>query len=145
MITNNNNNSFTINPSLIIDHVHLRVADLKESAKFYQSVLGFRVLKEDSVTKTAFLVTSPVDNPEEKEKVSPLLVLTQLDNEYSSDHKSIKKEAGLYHFAILLPEREYLAAFLRHIKENLDPAFYEGMADHAVSESIYIHDPDHIR
>ena len=144
MSTNNDNNSFTINSSLKIDHVHLRVTDLKESAKFYQSILGFRILKKDPATKTAFLATFPVDNPEEKEKVSPLLVLTQLDNEYSSYHKSIKKEAGLYHFAILLPEREYLAAFLRHIKENLNPVFYEGMADHAVSESIYIHDPDHI-
>ena len=137
MTTSNYNNSFTINPSLKIDHVHLRVSDLKESARFYQSILGFRVLKEDSATKTAFLTTSPVDNPEEKEKVSPLLVLTQLDNEYSSYHKSIKKESGLYHFALLLPEREYLAAFIRHIKENLDSSYFEGMADHAVSESIY--------
>jgi catechol 2,3-dioxygenase len=144
LTTNNDNNSFTINPSLKIDHVHLRVSDLKESAKFYQSILGFRVLKEDSATKTAFLTASPVDNPEEKEKVSPLLVLTQLDNEYSPYHKSIKKESGLYHFALLLPEREYLAAFIRHIKENLDSSYFEGMADHAVSESIYIHDPDHI-
>jgi catechol 2,3-dioxygenase len=144
LTTSNDNNSFTINPSLKIDHVHLRVSDLKESAKFYQSILGFRVLKEDSATKTAFLTASPVDNPEEKEKVSPLLVLTQLDNEYSPYHKSIKKESGLYHFALLLPEREYLAAFIRHIKENLDSSYFEGMADHAVSESIYIHDPDHI-
>ena len=29
------------------------------------------------------------------------------------------------------------------MQKNLDPAFYEGMADHAVSESIYLHDPDH--
>jgi len=144
MSTNNDNNSFTINPSLKIDHVHLRVTDLQESAKFYQSILGFRVFKEDSATKTAFLATSHVDNPDEKEKVSPLIVLTQLDHEYFSGHDSIKKEAGLYHFAILLPEREYLAAFLQHITKNLNPVFYEGMADHAVSESIYIHDPDHI-
>ena len=34
-------------------------------------------------------------------------------------------------------------AFLQHIQENLDPAFHEGMADHAVSESIYIHDLDY--
>ena len=43
----------------------------------------------------------------------------------------------------MLPERKDLAAFLRHIQENLDPVFYEGMADHAVSESIYLHDPDY--
>ena len=50
--------------------------------------------------------------------------------------------SGLYHFAILLPERRYLAYFLKHIQKNLDREYYEGMADHAVSESIYIHDPD---
>ena len=77
MSTNNDNNSFTINPSLKIDHVHLRVTDLQESAKFYQSILGFRVFKEDSATKTAFLATSPVDNPDEKEKVSLLCCITQ--------------------------------------------------------------------
>jgi catechol 2,3-dioxygenase len=48
----------------------------------------------------------------------------------------------LYHFAILLPERRYLAYFLKHIQKNLNPKYYEGMADHAVSESIYLHDPD---
>jgi catechol 2,3-dioxygenase len=42
-----------------------------------------------------------------------------------------------------LPERKDLASFLRHIQKNLDPQFFEGMADHAVSESIYIHDPDY--
>ena len=50
--------------------------------------------------------------------------------------------AGLYHFAILLPERRHLSYFLKHIQKNLNPEYYEGMTDHAVSESIYIHDPD---
>ena len=51
---NNNNPSFAINPSLKIDHVHLRVSNLKESDNFYQSILGFRNLKERSNTKTSF-------------------------------------------------------------------------------------------
>jgi catechol 2,3-dioxygenase len=48
---NNNSPSFAINPSLKIDHVHLRVSNLKESVNFYQSILGFRNLKEKSNTK----------------------------------------------------------------------------------------------
>jgi catechol 2,3-dioxygenase len=79
----------------------------------------------------------------------PLLALTEINNyEYNnntSDKKikiKIKKEAGLYHFAILLPERKYLASFLLHMQDSLDSQNYEGMADHGVSESIYIHDPD---
>jgi len=83
-------------------------------------------------------------NSVNKEKVSPLLVLNETDkNNDNIKLKSIKKESGLYHFAILLPERKDLAAFLSHMQKNLDPAFYEGMADHAVSESIYLHDPDY--
>ena len=79
-----------------------------------------------------------------KEKISLLLVLTQIDNDNAIlNHKIVKRESGLYHFAILLPERKDLAAFLRHMQKNLDPQFYEGMADHAVSESIYLHDPDY--
>ena len=150
----NNNSSFIINPSLKIDHVHLKVSNLKESINFYQSILGFRVLKDKSTSSTAFLTafssSVAIDNinttlsSENKEKISPLLVLTEIDkdNDDNTRFKNIKKEAGLYHFAILLPERKFLAAFLRHIQENLDQRFYEGVADHAVSESIYIHDLD---
>ncbi len=152
----NNNSSFIINPSLKIDHVHLRVSNLKESLAFYQSILGFRILKDKSTSSTAFLAASSSSSVaigninttlslENKEKVSPSLVLTEIDknNDDNTRFKNIKKEAGLFHFAILLPERKFLAAFLRHIQENLDQTFYEGMADHAVSESIYIHDLDY--
>lgn len=148
---NDNNSSFVINPSLKIDHVQLRVSNLNESLAFYQSILGFRILKERSNTKTAFLCsagnnTNNNADSEKKKRVSPLVVLTEIDNNNNNTKvkdRKIKKEAGLYHFAILLPERKFLAAFLRHIQENLDPSFYEGMADHEVSESIYIHDLDY--
>jgi len=33
-------------------------------------------------------------------------------------------------------------AYSQHIRENLNPEYYEGMADHGISESIYIHDSD---
>ena len=33
---------------------------------------------------------------------------------------------------------------LRHITNNLDSKYHEGMADHSASESVYIHDPDFI-
>ncbi len=143
----NKNDSFIINPTLKIDHVNLKVSNLKESVNFYQSILGFKVLKEESTTKTAFLASDTDTNIafREKKKVSPLLILTEIDKNGNNDvkHKSIKREAGLFHFAILLPDRKFLAAFLRHMQKNLDPQFFQGMADHAVSESIYIHDPDY--
>ncbi len=139
-----NNVSFIANPSLKIDHVDLKVSKLEESVSFYQSILGFRILKKESDKKIAFLVSDALTEGKDKSSPSPLLVLTQLNNDNIINHSiNVKKEARLYHFAILLPERKYLASFLRHIQKNLDPQYYEGMADHAVSESIYIHDPDY--
>ena len=142
-----NNDLFVINPSMKINHVHLKVSNLPESINFYNSILGFKVLKEDISTNTAFL--SPDYSYVNKEKIldyqSSLIALSQLKDNFEPKYLGkLKRQAGLYHFAILLPGREYLAAFLRYLKENLDPQYYEGMADHAVSESIYIHDPDGI-
>jgi len=127
MNDNDNNNSFAINTSLKIDHVHLRVSNLKESVNFYQSFLGFKVLKDDSITNnTVFLAaSSAMDNTNNtlssvnKEKISLLLALTQIDNDNAIlNHKIVKRESGLYHFAILLPERKDLAAFLRHMQKK---------------------------
>ena len=124
-----------INPKLKIDHVHLKVSDIKKSLQFYQSILGFKIVKQES--KTVFLSSSG-----NRDSTMCLVVLSELkDNSVSIiQHKA--RVAGLYHFAILLPKRRYLKYFLKHIQENLSPEYYEGMADHKVSESIYIHDPD---
>ena len=54
MNENDNNPSFAINPSLKIDHVHLRVSNLKESVNFYQSILGFRNFKRKIQYKNSF-------------------------------------------------------------------------------------------
>jgi len=140
---------FVIDSSMKINHVHLNVTNLSESLDFYKSILGFRILKENVNNNTVLLSADPFSyvNKNEKSLLQlPLIMLSQMkENIQEPKHLgTMKRKAGLYHFAILLPEREYLAAFLSHIKENLNPQYYEGMADHAVSESIYIHDPDHI-
>jgi catechol 2,3-dioxygenase len=46
---------------------------------------------------------------------------------------------GLYHFAILLPDRASLGRFAEHLASLNVRA---GMADHLVSESLYLYDPD---
>ena len=46
---------------------------------------------------------------------------------------------GLYHFAILLPDRAALGRFVQHVGTL---GVYAGSADHAVSESLYLTDPD---
>jgi hypothetical protein len=54
----------------------------------------------------------------------------------------LAKRAGLFHFAILLPNRGYLANVFKHLTENSDKLYFEGAADHLVSESLYLRDPD---
>lgn len=133
-------NEFAVNPFIKIDHVQLKVTSLKNSVDFYQSLLGFSVLESNSDGNTAFLGPSELKD----KKSSTLLVLNQINNGSNNEFDlRNRREAGLYHFAILLPEREYLGSFLNHVRSDLDPKFYEGMADHGVSESIYLHDPDH--
>jgi catechol 2,3-dioxygenase len=46
---------------------------------------------------------------------------------------------GLFHFAILLPDRGALGRFVTHLGEIGE---YAGMSDHRVSEAIYLSDPD---
>ncbi|BDG16871.1 VOC family protein [Thermus brockianus] len=47
---------------------------------------------------------------------------------------------GLYHFALLLPDRKALAGAFRRLLEA--GAHWEGAADHGVSEALYFRDPE---
>lgn len=110
-----------------IGYVSLNVSDIQRSVQFYQSVLGFKTTGRVSGEKALLSVDG-----------SPsFLVELQWSGE-----KDASKRAGLYHFAVLLPGRKFLAGMLRHLEEKCDQVHFEGMADHLVSESIYIRDPD---
>jgi catechol 2,3-dioxygenase len=116
-----------MHPSMKIGYVSLNVSDIQRSVQFYQSVLGFKTTGRVSGEKALLSVDgSP----------SFLVELQQ------AEEKDAFKRAGLYHFAVLLPERKFLAGMLRHLGEKRDQVHFEGMADHLVSESIYIRDPD---
>lgn len=51
------------------------------------------------------------------------------------------RRAGLYHFAILLSERKFLADMLQNLNDKCELIHFDGLQDHQVSESIYISDP----
>jgi catechol 2,3-dioxygenase len=103
--------------------VHLSVAHLGRSIDYYERVIGLRVhSREDS---RAALGTGGED----------LLVLEEVQGARPALHAS-----GLYHFALLVPERADLARWLVHAARDRAPLV--GLSDHFVSEAIYLSDPD---
>lgn len=112
----------TLPPDTRIGLVHLTVADLVASSRFYQDVLGFSVAApEPGRTFLSASGETPVH-----------LILT------GNPEAKRRRSAGLYHFAILLPTRQYLARVLRRLIDAGAPI--EGASDHGVSEAIYLHD-----
>lgn len=102
--------------------VHLTVADLDRSLAFYTSALGLTASRE------AGRAVLTAGGPE-------LLVLHEEPGARPSHGYS-----GLFHFALLLPERRDLARWLAHAIGTHVPL--TGMSDHFVSEAIYLDDPD---
>ncbi len=108
-----------------IGAVHLRVKDLERLVAFYQDVLGFTVVGEDDVTATL----GPDEGPH-------LLTLEASPGAPPPPEPG----TGLYHVAYLMPSRAALGAMLIRVREA-DYAF-QGFADHAVSEALYLADPE---
>ena len=109
-----------------LGRVRLQVADLERSLAFYEKVLGMRVIRRtgDSV--------SLGPHGEDREIVH----LRQLRSARPVPKRGL---LGLYHFAILLPDRASLGRFVAHLAEI---GVYAGMSDHFVSEAVYLTDPD---
>ena len=109
-----------------LGRVRLQVADLERSIAFYESVVGLRAIRRTSDT------ASLGPHGENREIVH----LRQLRSARPVPRRGL---LGLYHFAILLPDRPALGRFLAHLAEI---SHYAGMADHFVSEAVYLTDPD---
>jgi catechol 2,3-dioxygenase len=106
--------------------VRLQVADLGRSLAYYQQVLGLHLLAREG--GKAVLGTAEGEEP-----------LVELYERPGAAPVSRRGRLGLYHFAILLPDRAQLGRFVRHLSEIGERA---GMSDHFVSEAIYLTDPD---
>jgi catechol 2,3-dioxygenase len=103
--------------------VHLSVADLSRSIDYYGAAIGLRV-RERAGDRVA-LGTGGED----------LIVLHE-----EPGARPATGYSGLYHLALLLPERADLARWLAHAAR--DQVALVGLADHFVSEAIYLSDPD---
>jgi len=103
--------------------VHLTVADLDRSLDYYRLAVGLEVL--ESGGGVAVLGSGARE----------LLVLVE-----EPGARPAHGATGLYHFALLVPERADLARWLAHaIKERVPMV---GFSDHFVSEALYLSDPD---
>ena len=108
--------------------VRLQVADLERSLEFYQSVLGLRTLEQAGGRA---VLAAQGDS-------AALLELRERRGARAAPRRGA---LGLYHFAILLPDRASLGRFLRHLGEV---GVRAGAGDHLVSESLYLQDPDNL-
>jgi catechol 2,3-dioxygenase len=112
-----------IAPATRVGAVHLAVADLERSVGYYESVIGLSV--HERAAGQAMLGAGGED----------LLVLFE-----QPGARAARGYCGLYHFALLLPHRADLARWLAHAARERVPL--AGLADHYVSEAIYLSDPD---
>jgi catechol 2,3-dioxygenase len=114
-----------IPPDTHIGMVRLRVADLEDLTTFYERVIGLRAVERDG--ELARL------GPEDGES---LIELVSAPGAPSAPSFS----TGLFHLAILVPDRIELARSLRRVASA--GWRLTGASDHLVSEALYLRDPE---
>jgi catechol 2,3-dioxygenase len=117
-----------IDPDVKIGHVHLKVADLTRALDFYSGVLGF-ALTERIGDEAAFVSAGGYHHH---------IGLNTWESEGGTAPP--RGTTGLYHLAVRYPTRAALADALRRLEEAEIPL--DGVADHGVSEALYLRDPD---
>jgi catechol 2,3-dioxygenase len=113
----------TISPLASVGPVHLTVADLARSLDYYATAVGLELIARDH--RSASIGAGGRE----------LLVLVE-----EPGARPAHGFTGLYHFALLVPERRDLARWLTHAAQSRVPL--TGLSDHFVSEAIYLSDPD---
>ena len=106
--------------------VRLQVSDLARSLAYYERVIGLRELRR----KDGAAILGPTNGEQ------PIVELHELPGARSVPRRG---RLGLYHYAILVPDRASLGRFVAHLSAI---GAYAGMSDHLVSEALYLTDPD---
>jgi catechol 2,3-dioxygenase len=111
-----------VSPETRMGAVELTVADLDRTLDYWQNQIGLRVRSRDG--DRASLGTD-----------SELLRFVE-----EPDARPAPGRTGLFHVALLVPDRASLARWLAHAARDRVPL--SGLSDHRVSEAIYLRDPD---
>jgi catechol 2,3-dioxygenase len=109
-----------------VGRVRLQVSDLDRSIEYYRSVIGLEVIRRDA--DNAALGSNPTET-----------VLVELRERRGARPVPPHGRFGLYHFALLVPDRLALGRFVTHLA---DVDARVASADHLVSEALYLWDPD---
>lgn len=118
----------SIHPDVHIGHVHLKVSDIDRAEAFYRDAFGFEVTTRygtDAVFMSAGGYHHHIGLNVWHSKGGP---------------PPPPDTTGLYHFAILYPNRKELGRALKRLIDKNIPI--DGASDHGVSEAIYLRDPD---
>jgi catechol 2,3-dioxygenase len=110
-------------PSTTVGAVELSVADLERSLEYYTRAIGLQVLRRDGAAASLGVAGRE------------LLALVE-----EAGARPATGHTGLYHFALLVPDRVDLARWLAHAARDRVPLV--GLSDHFVSEALYLSDPD---
>ena len=120
--------AYDIHPDARIGHVHLKVSDLKRAIAFYRDVLGFTVMQRSGDT-AAWLSAGGYHHH------------IALNTWHSKDGTPPPPgHTGLFHLAIVYPDRPALARAVRKVIEA--GTTIDGASDHGVSEAVYFYAPD---
>lgn len=127
-ISNKKDGQYTIPSNTRIGHVHLKVSDLEVSLKFYVEILGFELTMRYG-DQAAFVSAGGYHHH------------IGLNTWHSKGApRAEAKGVGLFHTAIVYPERRDLAVIYKRLMDQNYPL--TGAADHGVSEALYLDDPD---
>jgi catechol 2,3-dioxygenase len=113
-----------IHPGTEVGAVRLAVADLDRARRFYESVIGLAMI--ESSQREARLGADGV-------------ALVELVADPGGAPRP-RGTTGLFHLAVLLPDRPELARALRRLADSRWPL--AGASDHLVSEALYLGDPE---
>lgn len=117
--------NYRMHPEAHMGRVQLKVSQIERSVRFYSEVIGLKLLAQTEKTAEFGVEGSGV-----------LLGIEEVPQAQIMRPQSV---TGLYHFAILLPNRTALGTTLRHLAET---GISIGQGDHLVSEAFYMNDPD---